>query len=255
MSNEALAWAFKTKLRTTQKFVLVALADYADDDHSCYPSYKLTAQRIGASVSTVRRAIESLESDGYVRVSKRYGDDGKQTSNRYVLNVGFWGCQNDTPIEGAHQMNSTPAHQMNSTPAHNSEQHPCSPMNNKPLEEPLDKPSTKPVGAQSAPKGHRVPDEFMPAQKHIDKIRQLKPNLNLDIEHTKFMNYWLSATGAKATKRDWGRTWENWMLDAREDRSAQDYKPGWQRRLEYNTTLNRQYQADPGAEFLRSLEQ
>lgn len=95
------------------------------------------------------------------------------------------------------------------------------------------------VGSHSSPKGHRVPENFMPAQKHIDKIRRLKPGLNLDIEHTKFMNHWLSSTGRNATKKDWGRAWENWMLNAREER--QEYKPGWQRRAEFNAQQAAQY--------------
>ena len=112
----------------------------------------------------------------------------------------------------------------------------------------------KDVGARSAPKGQRVTEDFMPAQKHIDKIRRMKPGLNLEVEHTKFINYWLSKTGKDATKLDWGRTWENWMLTAKEERT-QDYKPGYQKRLEYNThRFTQKYQPEnplnqPGSIF------
>jgi hypothetical protein len=39
MSNEALTWAFKQEISCAEgKFALVALADYADDEWSCYPA-------------------------------------------------------------------------------------------------------------------------------------------------------------------------------------------------------------------------
>lgn len=108
MSNHALNWAFSTPLKTTQKFVLVALADYADEKNSCHPSHKSTAGRVGASVATVRRAIEALEDSGYLKVQRRATKDGRQTSNRYILNVGFMGAhfeQGGAHFEqgGAHQ--------------------------------------------------------------------------------------------------------------------------------------------------------
>lgn len=52
MSNEALKWAFRQELPMTEKFVLVSLADYADDEHSCYPSYAEMAKRVGRMTRT-----------------------------------------------------------------------------------------------------------------------------------------------------------------------------------------------------------
>lgn len=87
MSNEALTWAFKQDLPMTQKFVLVALADYADENGECYPRHEATAQRTGSSLSTVKRAIKGLAEDGYLSMAHRYRDDGRYSSNRYKLNL------------------------------------------------------------------------------------------------------------------------------------------------------------------------
>lgn len=88
MSNEALTWAFNQKLKpSTDKFVLIALADYADENGSCFPSHQKTADRTGASVATVRRAVQRLEESGYITVERRHRGDGSQSSNRYVLNL------------------------------------------------------------------------------------------------------------------------------------------------------------------------
>lgn len=88
MSNEALTWAFKQDLPMTEKFVLVSLADYADDEHSCYPSYNKTAKRVGCSRRTAMRAVESLADAGFIRSVPRGRANGSASSNRYVLNVG-----------------------------------------------------------------------------------------------------------------------------------------------------------------------
>lgn len=245
MSNEAITWAFKQSLPMNEKFVLVSLADYADENNSCFPSMKKTAERIGCSPQTVRTLVKKLEARGLVEVQPREHEHGGSKSNRYVLAVG--GQNIRPPIksqgEGVKQARGGGSNGL--------EGEGQTVLSTVTLNEPLNEPSNEPVGAQSAFKGRRVPENFMPAQKHIDKIRQLKPNLNLDIEHTKFMNHWLSSTGRNATKKDWGRAWENWMLNAREER--QEYKPGWQKRLEYNAQQHQQYQQG-GDAWLNQLE-
>lgn len=87
MSNQALTWAFGTDLPPSSKFVLVVLADYADDEHSCYPGQDKIAQRTGAGVRTVRRALADLEGAGYIRRVHRYKSSGYRTSDRYELAV------------------------------------------------------------------------------------------------------------------------------------------------------------------------
>ena len=87
MSNEALTWAFKQDLPMAEKFVLVALADYADEDGACFPAHGKTAKRIGGSVITVKRAVKSLAEKGYLRIVERKRDNKSQTSNRYYLNL------------------------------------------------------------------------------------------------------------------------------------------------------------------------
>lgn len=72
----------------TDKFVLVALADYADDEGMCYPSHKKTAKRTGASPDTVKRATRRLQAAGYLDIIPWKRDNGSSTSNRYRLRVG-----------------------------------------------------------------------------------------------------------------------------------------------------------------------
>jgi pyocin large subunit-like protein len=87
MSNRAITWALKTELSTTPKFVLVVLADLADEEHSCYPGQEYLARAVGASDRTVRRSLIDLESWGYLHRVMRRTEDGYRTSDRYFLHV------------------------------------------------------------------------------------------------------------------------------------------------------------------------
>lgn len=87
MSIRALNWAFDQRgIKTTAKFVLVVLADMADENHSCYPSQAHIAGKINAAERTVRDALTVLEEVGLVTRELRYEDD-RRTSSRYVLHL------------------------------------------------------------------------------------------------------------------------------------------------------------------------
>lgn len=86
MSWDALGLAAKTKCKTpTAKLVLLMLANYSDEDYASYPSMATLADLCSCDERTIKRALRSLENDGLIRTEPRYGKDGKQTSNRYVI--------------------------------------------------------------------------------------------------------------------------------------------------------------------------
>jgi hypothetical protein len=87
VSNEALGWAFKQDLPTSAKFVLVVLADHADENASCFPSQKKIARMTGMGERSVRRWLEWLEEQNVVTRSSRYGENGRRTTDRYRLNL------------------------------------------------------------------------------------------------------------------------------------------------------------------------
>lgn len=65
MSGEVVGWAFKRPdLSPTQKLVLVAIADNAQDDGMAFPGKKLLVRKTGLGQSTVYRALDELEEKG-----------------------------------------------------------------------------------------------------------------------------------------------------------------------------------------------
>lgn len=88
MSNRALNWAFDQDVSPAgAKFVLVALADFADEAHSCYPAQERLARMTGQSVASVGRHLTALERAGFIARQRRTSARGYRTSDRFVLHV------------------------------------------------------------------------------------------------------------------------------------------------------------------------
>ena len=88
MSIKAMNWADdQTTGKTINKYVLEKLANYADENNSCFPSYQYLARKCESTPRTIIRAIKSLEEAGFIQIQPRYTKDGKQTSNRFILNI------------------------------------------------------------------------------------------------------------------------------------------------------------------------
>ena len=86
MSFYAMSWASKKECQnSTNKLVLLMLANYSDENESSYPSYKHLAKICECSERTVMRSIDSLISLGLLKKQVRFNSDGKQTSNRFIL--------------------------------------------------------------------------------------------------------------------------------------------------------------------------
>lgn len=89
MSNEAMNWAWQVDgLQPVERLLLVAIADYADEQWSSFPGQVLLAERACCSERTVRERLKSLEDKGLFSRQRRYSD-GLRSSDRFVLNRGY----------------------------------------------------------------------------------------------------------------------------------------------------------------------
>lgn len=68
-----MSQAFKTSLPSTQKLVLLALCDCANDQGECYPSVSALQAKCSLSDRGVQKAVAELESMGYLRRETRNG--------------------------------------------------------------------------------------------------------------------------------------------------------------------------------------
>ena len=88
MSVEAINQAFKTKLSGNIKLVLLSIADCANDDFECFPSYAHISRKSSISISTAKRIIEKLCKLEFIEKQTRKKRNSKEnTSNLYKLTI------------------------------------------------------------------------------------------------------------------------------------------------------------------------
>jgi DNA-binding transcriptional MocR family regulator len=87
MSWKAVDWATDSHVGTSAaKFILILLANKADENFSCYPSIRTLMAESGAGRSTVLRALRELETRGFITRRPQFHDSGARRSTRYYLN-------------------------------------------------------------------------------------------------------------------------------------------------------------------------
>ena len=86
MSIRLMSRAWDMNMPTSQKMVLLALADRANDDGECWPGQAELATKCSMSPRNVIRMIEWLEARGALRYERRQTGNARK-SNRYVLTL------------------------------------------------------------------------------------------------------------------------------------------------------------------------
>lgn len=87
MSMMMMAQAFKKKVgNPARKLVLLKLADNANDQGECWPSYGHIASECEMGRSTVKAHIKRLAEDGYLLIQERKNGE-RQSSNMYKLTL------------------------------------------------------------------------------------------------------------------------------------------------------------------------
>lgn len=102
MSMMLMVQAMKTEVgNPLRKLVLIKLADNANDQGECWPSYRHIAAHCEISRRSVMRHIGDLEAVGFLRKQERMTPKGN-TSNLYIITLpsdreSLGGCQRVTP--------------------------------------------------------------------------------------------------------------------------------------------------------------
>lgn len=223
MSNEAINWAFRQDVPMARKFVLIVLANYADESHSCYPGQKKIAAQIGSSVETVRRALADLEAGGLIRRQRRNRESGHRSTDRYVLPVdeptGQFEGANEPTKEEPKVTDPAPADpptgqfaykaESGSLPVNLRKPTPQSEGANEPSVKPKEKPKVATPGKPA--KGSRLTDDFKPNETQLEWARANAPGVDVNLETAQFIDHHI-AKGS--VMKDWGRAWQTWMRNS-----------------------------------------
>lgn len=91
MSVSAINWAFEQDIKESgYKLVLLALADYANDDNVSYPSLTTLQKKCSSARSTISRGLKFLIEESYISkvdLSEYAGKKYNKSQNCYKLNI------------------------------------------------------------------------------------------------------------------------------------------------------------------------
>lgn len=198
MSLFALSAAFKQELPPVEKLVLIALANYANDQHTCWPAMKTLAADTSLSIRSIIRYIATLENRGLIERTTRRSS-GVQRSNLYRLT--FLGDSlslgDDDSDNDSNEFVTQPSDTVVTLPGVSLVTH-----------EPSLEPSSEPK------KGTRLSDDYRPRPADLNWAATEYPSIDVARETTQFVNYWCSKPGKAGVKLNWHLTWRNWIINA-----------------------------------------
>ena len=216
MSYEATGWAYEQEIdNSSAKFVLVVLANFADEQWTCFPGQKRISRMTGMSERTVRRSLEWLETEGYISRQHRTGPTGRRTSDRYQLI--------DPPATvTTGQSDRLASSQV--TPTGQNDHRPNCPT--QPVRLAGQEPSVEPSDLshrEHRPEKTTIPHAFaMSSAMRAWALEHAPAVEDLEFQTEQFVDYWL-ARGDQ--QRDWVAMWRQWMRNQERWRSERRRTP------------------------------
>lgn len=194
MSFKLVAKVFDIRVgNPLRKMVLIKLADQANDNGYCWPSYESLAYACEISRSSVINHIKWLAENDFLWIEKRYDKEAqKSLSNIYHLTLSK-GKQVNDDVGGAA---ATPVQEMNHEGVVQEIHHPSAGDTPEVVQEihhpsvgdtpkPITEPTIKPIKESIKGKKKKLtdyPDDFKPTEKQVDKMNEYGINIPLFLE-------------------------------------------------------------------------
>jgi hypothetical protein len=208
MSVQAMNWAFSQNVPPPQKVVLLALANRANPEGVCWPSHALLAGECSMSERSIARMVTGLRDAGLIDWQPGRLGDGRQTANRYFLNMG-----GPDRLAGG----SCEPHDKTTLPRLPDDESRLPLLADK---EPTKETKEEPKGERARapkPKAHRLPEDWEPNEKHVQPAFDAGKSVAwIDNELAKFRDHWAAKAGPDAMKLDWGAAFRKWLRTAME---------------------------------------
>ena len=186
----AEVWA-SAEVEGSELLVLLALADFANDDGSCWPSVATVAKKSRLTERGTRGIIRRLEKQGLVSTVISTGGAGHSSKYRVIANP--------EPASGL---------------GINNPERGC----NKPgtvVPPNLKRTTTKKDSDDSTKKGTRLSENWtLPKLWGEWATSQLLNRKETLDQADRFRDYWIAIPGQRGVKRDWLATWRNWVRSA-----------------------------------------
>lgn len=212
--------------RQSDRFVLLALADYANDEGECWPAIAGIVRKTCMSERGVQSVLRRLEADGWLVVNI---GAAKRGCNQYTVRTPERRAPpQELPPAGAapHPRRSCTPTPAGAAPEPSFNHHLTisdgdAPISSPPPHEKKDAGEVKPKRATRLLKANEDPMQWQlpKAWGEWAASEGWQRSAILD-EAKRFADYWASAGGKNASKLDWFGTWRNWMRNSKAPRTA-----------------------------------
>lgn len=153
----------------------------------------------------IRKAMAELEACGYIVRRNVQGSDGRWSNQSVVHDTPVSpGPENPFPVTENPRRNESPGPEK---PA------PENQGRNRTTDK--EQPTTSLRSVVPPKRGSRIDPSWMPTPELIGQMQAECPTIDLQAEHRKFIDYWISKPGRDGTKLDWPATWRNWIRNAK----------------------------------------
>jgi hypothetical protein len=199
----------------SEKLLLLALANYADENMKCYPSQRRLADDTCLSDRTIRSLLAALEARQMLSRTQRSRPDGSRSTD--IITLQFAGkivAESSGGTETASGGVGKPFPGGTETASGLTTFEPSSNHQDELYTPVTPNGVTAPRGADKA-RGTRLPDGWMPEGSDWELALDLcNGDAGAVDELDRFLDYWRAVPGAKARKADWPATWRNWVRRA-----------------------------------------
>lgn len=204
----ARVWAESTH-SGTDLLMMLAIADFADDDGNAYPSVGTLAVKCRTTSRHVNRILAVLRASGELEIRLNEGPRG---TNRY--RIALKGMTPASPLT-----NRSPLTPASSTPDVQVPK-PLTPTSDEPsVNHQRTRESARASRSPAADRGSRLPEDWQPSPSDIGFCRTKRPDLDPADVAEKFRDHWHGQPGAKGRKADWSATWRNWVRGEKQGRA------------------------------------
>lgn len=207
MSIKFMAWVWdEGPSDKAEAFLLLALADYSNDEGECWPAVASLAHKCRMSERGIQTVIRRLVDGGWLEIE---AGGGRKNCNLYRIKnpAGNAPRRKCTPQMSAEtpQMNAKTPQMSAENPA------PAAPEPSRTIKEPLIEPPLSPTAKKR--RACSLPDGWVPSEKNIqDALSKNFTTTEIENEAESFRDYHL-AKGS--TFKDWDAAWRTWLRNSR----------------------------------------